>query len=99
MPATDVRVKLVAQHAFEYFVFQGKPPGSLPPYRLKVEVGGEDQTALGERMLRAPFTFPFDLHFNRITHRLRLPPCAHSRRRNNPNCTCLAYWDLLAATP
>jgi hypothetical protein len=60
-------VKLVAQHAFEYYVFQENPPESLPPYRLKVSVGGQDHTALGERMLRAPFTFPYDLHFNRIT--------------------------------
>lgn len=64
---TEVSVKLVAQHAFEYFVFRENPPESLPPYRLKISVGGQDHTALGERMLRAQFTFPYDLHFNRIT--------------------------------
>ncbi len=67
VPPSDVKVKLVAQHAFEYFIFRDRPPDLLPPHRLKVTVHGEDQTPLGERVLREPFTFPYDLHFNRIT--------------------------------
>lgn len=63
----QVGVRLVAQHAFEYAVFQAEPPAELPPYLLQVTVDGKDCSALGHEALRAPFPFPFDLHFNRIT--------------------------------
>lgn len=64
---TRVAVRLVAQHAFEYGVFQANPPLELPPYLLEVMVGGRDCTKLGHAALREPFPFPYDLHFNRIT--------------------------------
>lgn len=64
---TNVEVRLVAQHAFEYAVFQAEPAAELPPYLLQVTVDGQDRTAMGHEALRAPFPFPFDLHFNRIT--------------------------------
>jgi hypothetical protein len=64
---TRVEVRLVAQHAFEYGVFQPSPPPELPPYLLEVTVDGKDCTALGHAALREPFPFPYDLHFNRIT--------------------------------
>ncbi len=62
-----VEVRLVAQHAFEYGVFQAQPPAELSPYLLEVIVDGQDQTKLGHEALREPFLFPYDLHFNRIT--------------------------------
>ena len=64
---TRVDVRLVAQHAFEYGVFQANPPHELPPYLLEVIVDGKDCTELGHAALREPFPFPYDLHFNRIT--------------------------------
>lgn len=63
----QVEVRLVAQHAFEYAVFQAEPAAELPPYLLEVVVDGKDCTAMGREALRTPFPFPFDLHFNRIT--------------------------------
>lgn len=62
-----VEVRLVAQHAFEYAVFQAEPAAELPPHLLQVTVDGKDYSELGHEALRAPFPFPFDLHFNRIT--------------------------------
>ncbi|WP_152015116.1 MULTISPECIES: hypothetical protein [unclassified Bosea (in: a-proteobacteria)] len=63
----QVEVRLVAQHAFEYGVFQPQPSAELPPYLLDVTVGGQDHTEMGHAALREPFPFPYDLHFNRIT--------------------------------
>jgi hypothetical protein len=65
----EVKVKLVAQHAFEYFVLNDQPASLLPPYLLKATVGegDKDVTEVAERVLREPFPFPYDLHFNRVT--------------------------------
>jgi hypothetical protein len=62
-----VDVRLVAQHAFEYYVMREEPSEALPPYLLRVMVEGRDVTELGHRVLREPFAFPYDLHFNRVT--------------------------------
>ena len=63
----DVDVKLVAQHAFEYFVLNDQKPDKLPPYLLKVALAGKDVTQIAEGVLREAFPFPYDLHFNRVT--------------------------------
>ena len=63
----DVDVKLVAQHAFEYFVLSDKKPDKLPPYLLKATLGDKDVTQIAESVIREAFPFPYDLHFNRIT--------------------------------
>lgn len=63
----EVAIHLVAQHAFEYHVLNQDISPELPPYLLKATVGGQDHTALAERILREPFPFPYDLHFNRVT--------------------------------
>ncbi len=63
----EIVISLVAQHAFEYAVINAKIPKKFPPYLLKVMVGQKDQTELGEKILREPFPFPYDLHFNRVT--------------------------------
>jgi hypothetical protein len=57
----------VAQHAFEYAVFQSNPSTELPPYLLEVVVGGKDYTELGRAAMCEPFPLPYDLYFNRIT--------------------------------
>ena len=63
----DVEVKLVAQHAFEYFVLNDRKPVELPPYLLKASVSDRDVTQIAEDVLREVFPFPYDLHFNRVT--------------------------------
>ena len=63
----NVEVKLVAQHAFEYFVLNDRKPDKLPPYLLKATVLDKDVTAIAEDVLREVFPFPYDLHFNRVT--------------------------------
>ncbi len=63
----NVEVKLVAQHAFEYFVLNDREPGKLPPYLLKATVSDKDVTTIAEDVLREVFPFPYDLHFNRVT--------------------------------
>ncbi|MEM1301487.1 MAG: hypothetical protein AAGH17_02795, partial [Pseudomonadota bacterium] len=63
----EVDVRLVAQHAFEYYVLNATRFDDLPPYLLKVTVDGRDVTDVAETILRDPFPFPYDLHFNRVT--------------------------------
>jgi len=63
--ACDVR--LVAQHALEYFVYSDGPRGDRPPYRLSVTLDGRDLTAVAQERLFEPFPIPYDLDFNRIT--------------------------------
>ena len=63
----DVTVKLVAQHAFEYFVLNDQVPQQLPPYMLKATIGDKDVTDIAESALRQDYPFPYDLHFNRVT--------------------------------
>jgi hypothetical protein len=63
----SVEVRLVAQHAFEYYVMREEPSEELPAYLLEVRVGDRDVSDVGHRVLREPFPFPYDLHFNRVT--------------------------------
>lgn len=65
--AGDVKVRLVAQHAFEYYAFQAEGSAELPPYLLEIMVDGQDVSDRGDAILKEPFLFPFDLHFNRLT--------------------------------
>ena len=63
----DVDVRLVAQHAFEYFVLNSQKPDKLPPYLLKATFAGKDITHIAKAVLREAFPFRYDLHFNRVT--------------------------------
>ena len=64
---TEVSVRLVAQHAFEYFVMRDEGAEELPPYLMEVLIYGEDVTETAREVLKAPFPFSYDLHFNRVT--------------------------------
>jgi hypothetical protein len=63
----SVEVRLAAQHAFEYYVMREEPSDELPAYLLEVRADGRDVSDIGHRVLREPFPFPYDLHFNRVT--------------------------------
>lgn len=67
LPPDEIRVRLVAQHAFEYPVLSDQGGEDLPPHLLHVEAAGRDVTAQAREVLLAPFAFPYDLHFNRVT--------------------------------
>ncbi len=64
---SDVDIRLVAQHAFEYYVMREEPSETLPPYLLEARVRGRDVSDIADAVLREPFPFPYDLHFNRVT--------------------------------
>ena len=66
-PPDRVEVKLVAQHAFEYYVLNTTVPDELPPYLLKATLDGKDITPIADKALRQPFPFSYDLHFNRVS--------------------------------
>lgn len=64
---SSVKVRLVAQHAFEYFVMNDEGCNELPPHMLEVRIGGKDVSETALKVLKEPFPFPYDLHFNRLT--------------------------------
>ena len=65
--ATDVR--LVAQHALEYFVYRETetPPGDRPPFLLQAELNGQDLSDIASEALFTPYPIPYDLDFNLLT--------------------------------
>ena len=62
----EIKIKLVAQHAFEYFCY-GDGNGRPPPYLLHVTRRGEDITELARASLFTPYPFPYQLDFNLVT--------------------------------
>lgn len=91
IPARDVSVRLVAQHAFEYYAMREQGCSHLPPHLLMAEAGGVDVSAIGEEVLAEPFPFPFDLHFNRVTASaglvaLRALLSSHPQEIHLPGC-------------
>ena len=65
-PPDEFTIRLVAQHAFEYFCF-GDGTGQPPPYLLSARRGVEDVSAVAAESLFTPYPFPFELDFNRVT--------------------------------
>jgi len=65
--AEHVSVKLVAQHAFEYFLYSAERHERLPPYLVKVVVDGRDVSESVRARIAEPFPIPYDLDFNLFT--------------------------------
>jgi len=68
--AGAVRVRLVAQHALEYFLYRAVPPGegeALPPFLLEALQGGRDVSEPARGRLFDPCPIPYELDFNRLT--------------------------------
>jgi len=64
-----VKVRLVAQHALEYFVYRERAtaPQDAPPFMLHAELDGRDLSAEARAGLFAPFPIPYELDFNLLT--------------------------------
>lgn len=64
-----VSVRLVAQHALEYFVYREAetPPGEAPPFMLRAELDGRDVSDVAMRAILDPFPIPYELDFNLLT--------------------------------
>lgn len=60
-------VRLVAQHAFEYFCLSDAPAGDPPPYLLYAGYEDRDLSAVAEECLFEPYPIPYRLDLNRIT--------------------------------
>lgn len=70
VPAGEVRVRLVAQHALEYFLYRAGPPGegeALPPFLLEARHGERDVSDLASTHLFDPCPIPYALDFNLLT--------------------------------
>ncbi|MGH6931422.1 MAG: hypothetical protein ACREEE_03200 [Dongiaceae bacterium] len=64
---SELNIKLVAQHAFEYFVYGDGKATDRPPFMLEVRHGDRDVTDMVRASLFSAFPIPYDADFNRIT--------------------------------
>jgi len=68
IPHTDkLQIRLVAQHAFEYYLYCDSVPESVPPYLLEVMHNDELMPPLEHEELFSPMPIPYQLDFNLIT--------------------------------
>lgn len=65
----SVNVRLVAQHALEYFVYcdAEASPNDRPPFLLRAELNGRDLSNIARGALFTPYPIPYDLNFNLLT--------------------------------
>ena len=63
----ELSVRLVAQHALEYYFYSERTHQELPPFLLQVLWHGHDVTAKIRDLMRRKMPIPYDLDFNRIT--------------------------------
>jgi len=64
----EFEVKLVAQHALEYFLYSAESHKEIPPFLLKVLWHGQDiSLAIRDKLRSVKMPIPYDLDFNRIT--------------------------------
>ncbi|UCH75332.1 MAG: hypothetical protein JSU82_05675 [Rhodospirillales bacterium] len=64
-----VEVRLVAQHALEYFAYRdgGAAAGEMPPFLITASAAGRDLSALAREAISQPWPIPYDRDFNRLT--------------------------------
>jgi hypothetical protein len=64
-----VEVRLVAQHALEYFVYREveATAGEAPPFLIEARVGGRDVSDIAGEALLRPYPIPYDIDFNLLT--------------------------------
>lgn len=64
-----VKVRLVAQHALEYFVYRetDTPPAEAPPFMLYAELDGRDLSDIARAGMFTPYPIPYELDFNLLT--------------------------------
>lgn len=65
----DVEVRLVAQHALEYYVYRETQVAAaeMPPFFLKASIDGRDVSGIAGEALLRPYPIPYDLDFNLLT--------------------------------
>jgi len=65
----SVDVRLVAQHALEYFAYRdgGFSAEEAPPFMLKVTAAGRDLSDIGRAALKQPCPISYGLEFNFLT--------------------------------
>ncbi|MDH3229299.1 MAG: hypothetical protein OEN55_05870 [Alphaproteobacteria bacterium] len=64
-----VDIRLVAQHALEYFVYREAEAtaAEAPPFLIEATVDGRDVSEIARAALFRPCPIPYDLDFNRLT--------------------------------
>jgi hypothetical protein len=64
-----VEVRLVAQHALEYFVYREieTPASEAPPFMLRAKLDGRDISDAAARAILRPLPIPYALDFNLLT--------------------------------
>ncbi len=66
---SGVEVRLVAQHALEYFVYHhtDSAPDKAPPYLIEARVGARDVSDIARAGMLRPMPISYDLDFNLLT--------------------------------
>lgn len=62
-----IAVKLVAQHALEYFIYSDGEAAERPPYLLEATLDGRDVSHFAGEAVYSAFPVPYELDFNLYT--------------------------------
>jgi hypothetical protein len=63
----ELSIRLVAQHALEYYFYSDRSHREMPPFLLQVHWHGHDVSLKLRDLARRRMPIPYDLDFNRIT--------------------------------
>ncbi len=64
---SQLHIRLVAQHSFEYFLYNRQLVEKVPPFLLEVKYKGKPLAQVAHSELFAPMPIPYALDFNQIT--------------------------------
>jgi hypothetical protein len=69
IPPSSVDVRLVAQHALEYYLYHDHEtaPADAPPFMIKATADGRDVSAIARAGMLRPMPISYDLDFNLLT--------------------------------